>query len=126
MIPKTFIRKYGENLPSPTFLKLPNGAKWKVELTYHNSEVWLQKGWKEFAECCSLKQEHLLVFRFEDNSHFHMLIFDKSATEIDYPSNRPNSNEQGKVDEECESESSVQILSDFSQGVTAVSAQILF
>lgn len=47
-----------------------------------------------------------------------MLIFDKSATEIDYPSNRPNSNEQGKVDEECESESFVQILSDFSQLAT--------
>ena len=35
MIPKTFIRKYGENLSSLTFLKLPNGAKWKVELTYY-------------------------------------------------------------------------------------------
>ena len=81
-------------------------------LTYHNDEVWLQKGWKEFAECFSLKQGHLLVFRFEDNSHFHMFIFDESTTETDYPSNRPNSNEQGKVDEECESESSVQILSD--------------
>ncbi|KAK7835581.1 hypothetical protein CFP56_023411 [Quercus suber] len=52
---------------------------------------------------------------FEDNSHFHMLIFDESATEIDYPSNRPYSNEQGKVDEECESESSVQILSNSPQ-----------
>ncbi|KAK7847395.1 b3 domain-containing protein [Quercus suber] len=63
MIPNTFVRKYGENLSSLTFLKLPNGAKWKVELAYHNSEVWLQKGWKEFAECCSLKQGRLLVFR---------------------------------------------------------------
>ena len=43
MIPKTFIRKYGENLSSPTLLKLPKDAKWKVELTYHNGEVWLQK-----------------------------------------------------------------------------------
>ena len=41
-----------------------------------------------------------------------MLIFDVSAIEIDYPSSRPNGNEQGKVDEECVSESSVQILSD--------------
>ena len=115
MIPKTFIRKYGENLSSPTLLKLPKDAKWKVELTYHNGEVWLRKGWKEFAEFFSLKQGHLLVFRFEDNSHFHMFIFDESTTEIDDPSNRPNSNEQGKVDEECESESSVQILSDSPQ-----------
>ncbi|KAF3945217.1 hypothetical protein CMV_028394 [Castanea mollissima] len=36
MIPKTFIRKYGENLSSPTFLTLPNGAKWEVELTKHD------------------------------------------------------------------------------------------
>ena len=85
MIPKTFIRKYGENLSSSTLLKLPKDAKWKVELTYHNGEVWLRKGWKEFAECFSLKQGHLLVFRFEDNSHFHMFIFDESTTETDYP-----------------------------------------
>ena len=111
MIPKTFIRKYGENLSSPTLLKLPKDAKWKVELTYHNGEVWLKKGWKKFAKCCSLKRGHLLVFRFEDNSHFHTVIFDESGTEIDYPANRPNSNEQGKVDEECDSESSNQILS---------------
>ena len=44
-----------------------------------------------------------------------MLIFDVSAIEIDYPSSRPNGYEQGKVDEECESESSVQILSDSPQ-----------
>ena len=44
-----------------------------------------------------------------------MLIFDVSAIEIDYPSSRPNGNEQGKVDEECVSESSVQILFDSPQ-----------
>ena len=114
-----FIRKYGENFSSPTYLKLPNDAKRRVELTKCNDEVWLQKGWKEFAECYSLKQGHFVVFRYEGNSHFHVLIFDEIATEIDYHSNSSHGHEDGKFDEKYEvpnmedndeSDSSVQIL----------------
>lgn len=94
-----FMRKYRGNLSSPTYLKLPNDAKWKVELIKCNDEVWLQKGWKEFAECCSLKQGQFVVFRYEGNSHFHMLIFDETATEIDYHSNSSRGHEYGKFDE---------------------------
>ncbi|XP_065633422.1 B3 domain-containing transcription factor VRN1-like [Quercus suber] len=98
-IPKMFIRKYRENLSSPTFLKLPNDAKWKVELTKCNDEVWLQKGWKEFAKCYSLEQGHFVVFRYEGNSHFQVLIFDETATEIDCHSNSSHGREDGKFDE---------------------------
>nr|POF26625.1 b3 domain-containing transcription factor vrn1 [Quercus suber] len=97
-----FIRKYGENLSSPTFLELPNDAKWKVELTECNDEVWLQKGWKEFAKCYSLKQGHFVVFRYEGNSHFQVLIFDETATKIDYHSNSSHGHEDGKFDEKYE------------------------
>ena len=66
------------------YLKLPHGAEWKVELTDSDGEVWFQNGWHEFANYHSLKQGHLLVLRYEGNSHFYVLIFDASATEIDY------------------------------------------
>ena len=67
------------------FPKLPNGAEWKVELTKGDCDVWLQKGWDEFTKHHSINLGHLLVFRYEGNSHFFVLIFEPSATERDYP-----------------------------------------
>ncbi|XP_050258440.1 B3 domain-containing transcription factor VRN1-like [Quercus robur] len=111
-IPKKFTSKYGEKLSSLAILTLPNGAKWEVGLTKHEGEVWLQKGWREFAEYYSLKLGYLVVFRYEENSHFHVLIFDPSATEVDYPSKSSNGHEEGQCDEEDtdESDTSIQIL----------------
>ncbi|KAK7857191.1 B3 domain-containing transcription factor VRN1 [Quercus suber] len=111
-IPKKFTSKYGEKLSSLAFLTLPNGAKWEVGLTKHEGEVWLQKGWREFAEYYSLKLGYLVVFRYEGNSHFHVLIFDPSATEVDYPSKSSSGHEEGQCDEKDtdDSDTSIQIL----------------
>ena len=100
-------------MSNQAFLKLPNGAEWKVELTEGDGEVWLQKGWLEFVKYYSVKQGNFMVFRYEGNSVFYVLIFDESATEIDYRSD----GEEGKLDEEFEApnmdEISVEILDDF-------------
>ena len=47
--------------------------------------VWLENGWCEFPSCHGLTMGHLLVFRYDENSQFDVLIFDATATEIDYP-----------------------------------------
>ncbi|KAJ7961895.1 B3 domain-containing protein [Quillaja saponaria] len=83
-IPRKFVMKYGADLSNLVFLKLPNGEEWKVNLTKQDGEVWFQNGWKEFAEHYSLAHGHLLVFRYEKTSYFHVHIFDVSAIEIDY------------------------------------------
>uniref|UniRef100_A0A7N2KZS9 TF-B3 domain-containing protein n=1 Tax=Quercus lobata TaxID=97700 RepID=A0A7N2KZS9_QUELO len=84
-IPKKFTSKYGVDLSNMAFLTVPNGTKWKVKMTKCNGEVWFQNGWCEFARCHALALGHLLVFRYEGKSHFYVLIFDATATEIDYP-----------------------------------------
>ena len=84
-IPKKFISKYGVDLSNMAFLTVPNGTKWKVKMTKRDGEVWFQNGWREFASCHALTLGHLLVFRYEGNSHFYVLIFDATATEINYP-----------------------------------------
>ncbi|KAM7510276.1 hypothetical protein LguiB_009151 [Lonicera macranthoides] len=84
-IPKKFIGKYGEDLSDHVFLKVPNGNLWKVELEKSSGEVWLKNGWKEFAEHYSVDFWNFLVFRYGGNSHFHVIIFDMSASEIEYP-----------------------------------------
>ncbi|KAL4653426.1 hypothetical protein ACB092_01G302500 [Castanea dentata] len=84
-IPKKFISKYGVDLSNMAFLTIPNGTKWKVKMTKRDGEVWFQNGWCEFARFHALAPGHFLVLRYEGNSHFYVLIFDATATEIDYP-----------------------------------------
>ena len=67
------------------FLTIPTGMKWIVKLTKRDGEVWFQNGWREFANCHALTVGSLLVFRYEGNSGFSVLIFDATATEIEYP-----------------------------------------
>lgn len=85
MIPRKFVREYAKNLVDHVFLKTPNRSFWQVELERTNGEVWLHNGWHEFAKYYSICFGHFLVFRYEGDSVFHVIIFDKSATEVEYP-----------------------------------------
>ena len=84
-IPKKFISKYGVDLLDMAFLRIPNGTKWKVKLTKRDGEVWFENGWCEFACYHALTTRHLLVFRYEGNSQFSVLVFDTTTTKIEYP-----------------------------------------
>ncbi|OMP07070.1 hypothetical protein COLO4_07656 [Corchorus olitorius] len=86
-IPKKFVRQYGKLLPRLVNVEVPSGGVWEVEVAKCDCDpwMWLQKGWPEFAKHFSLKCGHFLVFRYQGNAHFHVSIFDKTATEIEYP-----------------------------------------
>ncbi|TYG75327.1 hypothetical protein ES288_D03G021300v1 [Gossypium darwinii] len=86
---------------SPCFFKIilqdtiQNG-KLKVELTKCGGKIWFENGWLEFSNLYSLELGHLLVFRYDGNSNFHVIIFDRTASEIQYPytsNNQKQSNE---------------------------------
>ncbi|XP_012472260.1 B3 domain-containing transcription factor VRN1 [Gossypium raimondii] len=77
-------------------LRVPSGAAWKVELTKCGGKIWFENGWLEFSNHYSLELGHLLVFRYDGNSNFHVIIFDRTASEIQYPytsNNQKQSNE---------------------------------
>ncbi|KAL3725917.1 hypothetical protein ACJRO7_030885 [Eucalyptus globulus] len=84
-IPKKFVRKYGSNLSDLVFLQVPSGQAWEVELVRRTDGVWLRRGWPDFVKHYAIKHGHFLVFRYEGGSAFHVVIFDKSASEIKYP-----------------------------------------
>ncbi|KAI6678827.1 hypothetical protein NL676_039623 [Syzygium grande] len=125
-IPKRFVREYGKNLPETVRLWVPNGGIWRVELEKWDDIVWLSKGWKEFAEHYSVREGHFLVFKYVGHSDFHLLIFDKSASEIDYPlmdadSKKSNLDavefvppKMGDADDHCNLSVGLQSLDDFS------------
>ena len=121
-IPKRFVSRYGKNLSNIMFLKVPSGAVWQVGLKRGDGEVWLDGGWREFVEYYSIGYGHFLVFRYEGNSIFHVLIFDRTASEIEYPSTNaphyeePSSNIGGSLPpkmEEIDNDVSVEILDVF-------------
>ncbi|KAL7224041.1 hypothetical protein ACSBR1_025486 [Camellia fascicularis] len=105
--------KHGKNLANLVFLNVPSGAVWKVELMNSKEEVWLSSGWKEFTEYYSIRFGHFLVFRYDGNSNFHVLIFDMSASEIEYPFNPTQNLQLPEAEEDIEIDNSVEILEDF-------------
>ncbi|XP_038702044.1 uncharacterized protein LOC119998720 isoform X3 [Tripterygium wilfordii] len=84
-IPREFVKRFGRSLPSLVILKVPTGAVWPVELAEGDGKFWFRKGWQNFAGYYSLEFGHLLVLEYDGSRHFHVIIFDKSATEIKYP-----------------------------------------
>ncbi|KAB5574513.1 hypothetical protein DKX38_001707 [Salix brachista] len=106
MLPQKFVTRYGMDLTNLAHLKVL-GEAWEIELTKCDGKVWLQKGWKEFAEYYSVACGHFLVFEYEGNCDFRVLIFDNSATEMDYPL-------KNNHEERMEENNSVEILDNFS------------
>ncbi|GKU99045.1 hypothetical protein SLEP1_g11957 [Rubroshorea leprosula] len=114
-IPKQFVKRFGSDISSPVFLKVPSGAVWRVELQTCADDTWLHNGWPEFATHYSLGYGSLTVFRYEGNCHFHVIIFDRSASEIAYPYRRTHGrvhNNGDSQDPKMEDDVSVEILDD--------------
>ncbi|CAH9139122.1 unnamed protein product [Cuscuta epithymum] len=84
-IPEEYVRKCGKKMPKVGSFEVPTGEVWEIELVHSQGQVCLAKGWKEFTRKYSIREGHFLVFRYDGESHFHVIIFDKSATEIEYP-----------------------------------------
>ncbi|KAI3962188.1 hypothetical protein MKX01_030738 [Papaver californicum] len=61
------------------------GRIWPVEIRKAEGEIYFRSGWQQFMEYFSISVGHVLIFRYEGDSHFHVSICDKTACEIDYP-----------------------------------------
>ncbi|XP_042495556.1 B3 domain-containing transcription factor VRN1-like [Macadamia integrifolia] len=83
-IPIEFVRKFGEDLSDSAVLKVPNGNEWVVELKKIEGEVWFHNGWHRFLEYHNISVGYFLVFRYDGDSNFHVLIFNHNACEIKY------------------------------------------
>ncbi|XP_030462595.2 B3 domain-containing transcription factor VRN1-like [Syzygium oleosum] len=84
-IPKKFARRYGNNFSNFVCLNVPSGDVWKMKLRRQNHDFWLQDSWSDFVKHYSIKHGYLLTFRYEGNSVFRVVIFNRSASEIKYP-----------------------------------------
>ncbi|KAM7266725.1 hypothetical protein ACFE04_004622 [Oxalis oulophora] len=91
LLPKAIVHKHANILPSKASLKLPTGDKWRVSLEKQDSRMWFGAGWPEFVSFYSIKHGYFLEFKFDRKMTFHVIIFHRSCTEIDYPSKQASS-----------------------------------
>ncbi|KAI4330313.1 hypothetical protein MLD38_028611 [Melastoma candidum] len=84
-IPRKFAQKHGTSLPALLHLQLPSGHMEQVELWREDGDLFLQNGWADFARLCCISFGYFVVFRYEGDSLFHVVVFDVTACEIEYP-----------------------------------------
>ncbi|CAN1176672.1 B3 domain-containing transcription factor VRN1 [Linum perenne] len=100
MIPITFAKEYywksvSSNPITTATLTIPSGSTLKVDLVNNAAtattsnggrKIWFQgQRWEKFATANSLRHGNFLVFQHEGNSHFSVLIFDITGSELRYP-----------------------------------------
>ncbi|XP_008241579.1 PREDICTED: B3 domain-containing protein Os03g0212300-like isoform X1 [Prunus mume] len=100
------VMEYGDLMADKIFLEVPDGAVWPVKLTRPcNGEIWLQKGWPEFAKFYSLKHGCLLFFRYGgEHSHFRVRIFMRNTLEMKYFSSSTDDEAEGNSNPSSETE----------------------
>ncbi|CAI8583848.1 unnamed protein product [Vicia faba] len=75
-LPKTFSDNIKKKLPESVTLKGPGGVLWNIELTTRDGTLYFTNGWQQFVKEHSLKENDLLVFKYNGESLFEVLIFD--------------------------------------------------
>ncbi|KAK2398498.1 B3 domain-containing protein REM16 [Trifolium repens] len=75
-LPKTFSNNVKKKLPEIVTLKGPSGVVWNVGLTTRDDTLYFTIGWQQFVKDHSLKENDFLVFKYNGESHFEVLIFD--------------------------------------------------
>ncbi|CAK8540844.1 unnamed protein product [Lathyrus sativus] len=110
-LPKSFTTKHSNDIQNPIFLKTPDDKKWEMHISEANGDFWFEKDWKEFATYYSLDHGNMILFHFEEKTHFVVHIFGKNTLEIDYPFH----------DNQHEQNNNVQISDDDSVDVSKMS-----
>ncbi|XP_077218482.1 B3 domain-containing protein Os01g0723500-like isoform X2 [Tasmannia lanceolata] len=85
-IPPAFMKHIPKEASSKrrAILEGPSSKVWHVELSEKINGTYLQDGWQEFSKAHFLRVSDFLVFRYDGNMHFTVLIFDKTACEREY------------------------------------------
>lgn len=75
-LPKTFSDNLKKKLPENVTLKGPGGVVWNIGLTTKEDTLYFKHGWEQFVKDHSLKENDFLVFKYNGESVFDVLVFD--------------------------------------------------
>ncbi|XP_074592426.1 B3 domain-containing protein Os12g0592300-like [Curcuma longa] len=74
-LPKNFVKNFKDHISGDVTLKGPSGNSWRVGSTNMETELCFRAGWKNFVEDHHIKEFDILVFRYDGDSCFDVLIF---------------------------------------------------
>ena len=80
VLPMKFYSHMQAQLPAKVSLKVPSGAIWEIELLKSVDLRFVGNEWEAFAKANELKEHCLLVFKYQRNLHFEVLIFDEGSS----------------------------------------------
>ncbi|XP_061365397.1 B3 domain-containing protein REM16-like isoform X2 [Gastrolobium bilobum] len=75
-LPKTFSDNLKKKLPGNVTLRGPGGIVWNIGLMTRDDTLYFTNGWQQFVKDHSLKENDFLVFKYNGESLFDVLIFD--------------------------------------------------
>ncbi|KAJ6709825.1 BINDING PROTEIN putative-RELATED [Salix koriyanagi] len=78
-IPEIFTRHLGRKLPDTVNLKGPSGSAWKVGLTTYNNTLFFNHGWQEFVKDHALEENDFLIFKYNGESNFDVLMLNMQS-----------------------------------------------
>lgn len=78
-LPKNFSDNLRKNLPDYVTLKGPGRDEWSVGLTTRNDTLHFTHGWQQFVKDHCLEENDLLVFKYNNESQFDVLIFGRGS-----------------------------------------------
>lgn len=78
-IPKKFAENLRSKLPENVVLKGPSGATWKVGVVADDENLLFKHGWQDFVKDHALEKNDILVFRYNGESSFNVLVFNQHS-----------------------------------------------
>ncbi|KAJ1294510.1 hypothetical protein BS78_01G151600 [Paspalum vaginatum] len=85
-VPNKFVRHFRDKIPEKIKLKVSNGSTCTVVVTRYLNKLVLKAGWEAFVSTHGIKMGDFLVFSYNGNFLFEVLIFDPSCC-VKAPSN---------------------------------------
>ncbi|XP_037427752.1 putative B3 domain-containing protein Os03g0621600 [Triticum dicoccoides] len=81
IIPDKFVQKFRRQITRTVKLESRNGNTFDVHVTEDLHKLVLQSGWEEFVSAHGISMGDFLVFNYDGNSWFKVLIFEPSGCE---------------------------------------------
>ncbi|PAN46118.1 hypothetical protein PAHAL_9G164300 [Panicum hallii] len=78
-IPDKFAQRFRDKIRGKIKLKVYNGSTCTVVVARHRNKLVLEAGWEAFISTHDIRLADLLVFRYNGNFQFEVLVFDPSC-----------------------------------------------
>uniref|UniRef100_A0ACD6A5G2 Uncharacterized protein n=1 Tax=Avena sativa TaxID=4498 RepID=A0ACD6A5G2_AVESA len=80
-VPDDFLKRFRGEIPREIKLETRNGYSYTVEVAKYPDKLVLREGWGAFVEAYDLQIDDSVVLRYNGNSQFKVIVFDRFGRE---------------------------------------------